>query len=133
MHLGAGMDQRLIDLYDDYTHSRIDRRQFLDRLAALAGSVAAGLALVPSIAADPVAAAIVPPDDARLATDYATYPGPDGKDIRAYRAAPKGAAGALPGVVVIHENRGLNAHIEDVARRAALAGFVALAPDLLSP
>jgi carboxymethylenebutenolidase len=126
------MDQRIIDLYDDYTHSRIDRRLFLDRLAALAGGTAAAAALLPLLRADRAAAAIVPADDARLETGYVTYPAPGG-EIRAYRAAPKDAAGPLPGIVVIHENRGLNPHIEDVTRRAALEGFVALAPDALSP
>ena len=127
------MDQRIIDLYDDYTHSRVDRRVFLDRLAALTGSVAAGMALVRTIAADPAAAAMVPADDARIETGYVTYPGGSGGEIRAYRAAPREATGDLPSVMVLHENRGLNAHIEDVARRAALEGFIALAPDLLSP
>jgi carboxymethylenebutenolidase len=125
------MDQRVIDLYDDYTHSRLDRRQFLDRLATLTGSVAAGMALVKQIEANPAAAAMIPADDSRLDAGRVTYPGSTG-EVRAYRAAPKGASGPLGSVMVIHENRGLNAHIEDVARRAAAAGFVALAPDLLS-
>ncbi|MFO1036481.1 MAG: dienelactone hydrolase family protein [Geminicoccaceae bacterium] len=125
------MDQRLIALYDDYTHARIDRRIFLDGLTKIAGTTAAGLALVQTIAADPAAAALVPADDPDLDTSEVTY-GYEDKQIRAYRAAPKDASGPLPGIVVIHENRGLNAHIEDVARRAAKAGFVALAPDVLS-
>jgi carboxymethylenebutenolidase len=125
------MDQRIIDLYDDYTHSRLDRRQFLDRLTALTGSLAASLALARQIEANPAAAAMIPADDPRLDAGRVTYPGGTG-EVRACRAAPKGASGPLGSVLVIHENRGLNAHIEDVARRAAAAGFVALAPDLLS-
>ena len=126
------MDQKIIDLYDAYTHSRIDRRTFMDRLAGLAGGTAAAAALLPLLKADKAAAAIVPADDERLETDYVAYPAPSG-EVRAFRAKPRDAAGPLPGVLVIHENRGLNPHIEDVARRAALAGFVALAPDALSP
>lgn len=125
------MDQKLIDLYDDFTHSRIDRRAFMERLVTLTGSAAAGLALIRTIAANPAAAAIVAENDPRLETGKVSYPGPKGAII-AYRAVLKGG-GRRPGVVVIHENRGLNRHIEDVARRFALAGFVALAVDGLSP
>jgi len=125
------MDQRLIALYDAYAHDRIDRRTFLARLAGLTGSVAAGLALIRLIRADPAAAALVAPDDARLETTEIGFAGPGG-ELRGLLAKPKGA-GDLPAVVVIHENRGLNPHIEDVARRAALEGFLALAPDFLSP
>lgn len=125
------MDQRLITLYDAFTHDRIDRRTFLDRLAALTGSVAAGMAMIRLIRADPAAAAMVAPDDSRLETRRITYEA-SGGDMSSYVAAPRDAS-QLPAVVVIHENRGLNPHIEDVARRVALEGFVALAPDFLSP
>jgi carboxymethylenebutenolidase len=125
------MDQRIIDLYDEYTHAPLDRRVFLARLAQLTGSTAAALALVPLLEANQARAAIVPPEDQRLDTSRVTYPGATG-DIKAYVAYPKGA-GKLLAVIVIHENRGLNPHIEDVARRMALEGFLALAPDLLSP
>ncbi len=125
------MDQRIIDLYDEYTHAPLDRRVFLIRLAQLAGGVAAAAALVPLLEAGAAQAAIVAPEDARLATERITYPGATGA-VRAYTARPKDAA-KLPGVIVIHENRGLTAHIEDVTRRIALEGFFALAPDLLSP
>jgi carboxymethylenebutenolidase len=101
------------------------------RLAQLTGSTAAAIALVPLLEANQARAAQVSPDDPRLETGRATYAGATG-DIKAYTARPKGA-GKLPAVIVIHENRGLNPHIEDVTRRIALEGFLVLAPDLLSP
>ena len=124
------MDQRIIDLYDEYTHAPLKRRVFLDRLAAMAGGTAAAALLLPLLEHRAVAA-IVAADDARVSAASVTYPGQTG-DVKGYLAKP--AAGGRNGaVVVIHENRGLNAHIEDVARRVAVAGFLALAPDLLSP
>jgi len=125
------MDQKIIDLYDEYTHKPLDRRVFLERLATLTGSMAAALALAPRLEANQARPAIIPPDDPRLTTSKITFPGRSG-DIKAYLARPKGTT-KLPAVIVIHENRGLNAHIEDVARRVALAGFLAMAPDMLSP
>ncbi len=125
------MDQRIIELYDEYTHAPLDRRVFLARLARLTGSAAAALSLVPLIESNYARAATVPIDDRRLDTGRTTYLGATG-EIKTYMARPKGAA-KLPAVIVIHENRGLNAHIEDVTRRVALEGFFALAPDLLSP
>jgi carboxymethylenebutenolidase len=124
------MDQRIIDLYDDYTHRHLDRRLFLQRAARLAGGTAAAAALLPLLQANYAAAQQVPADDPRLQAGRTDFPGPTGP-VKGYLARPTGEA-KLPGVIVIHENRGLNPHIEDVARRAALAGFVALAPDLLS-
>ncbi len=125
------MDQRIIDLYDRYTHETLDRRDFLTRLAELTGSVAAALALVPLLEANQARAAMIAADDGRLETSRPSYSGATG-EVKAYLARPRGGA-RLPGVVVIHENRGLNPHIEDVARRIALEGFLALAPDFLSP
>jgi carboxymethylenebutenolidase len=125
------MDQKIIDLYDEYTHAPLDRRVFLARLAQLTGSTAAAIALVPLLEANQARAALVSPEDQRLETGRTTYAGATG-DIKAYIARPKGAA-KLPAVIVIHENRGLNPHIEDVTRRIALEGFLVLAPDLLSP
>ncbi len=125
------MDQKIIELYDEYTHAPLERRVFLARLARLTGSAAAALAVVPFLESNYARAAIVPADDPRLDTGRVTYPGATG-EIKAYMVRPKGAA-KLPAVVVIHENRGLNPHIEDVTRRVALEGFLALAPDLLSP
>lgn len=125
------MDQKIIDLYDEYTHTPLERRVFLARLAGLTGSAAAALTLVPLIESNYARAATVPTDDRRLDIGRTTYLGATG-EIKAYMVRPKGAA-KLPAVIVIHENRGLNAHIEDVTRRVALEGFFALAPDLLSP
>ncbi len=124
-------DQRIIDLYDDFTHGGISRRTFLDRLSALAGSSAAALALLPLLQNDYARAAIVPANDARLAIDKVSYPAP-GTTMTGYLARLKDTA-KRPAVVVVHENRGLNPHIEDIARRLALAGFLALAVDLLAP
>jgi carboxymethylenebutenolidase len=126
------MRQEIIRLYDDYTHERLDRRVFMDRLAALAGGTAAATALLPILQNNYAKAAMVAEDDARLTTEQISFPGSSG-DIQGYLARPAEAGGKLPAVLVIHENRGLNPHIEDVARRVALEGFVALAPDFLSP
>jgi carboxymethylenebutenolidase len=126
------MRQEIIDLYDDYTHERIGRRVFMDRLAMLAGGTAAASAVLPLLRNNYAKAAIVAPDDSRITAEEVTFPGAGG-DMTGYLVRPADASGALPGVVVIHENRGLNPHIEDVARRVALEGFVALAPDFLSP
>jgi carboxymethylenebutenolidase len=126
------MRQDIIALYDEYTHERLDRRVFMDQLAKLAGGTTAAAALVPILKANYASAAIVPADDARLTIEEVSFPGAGG-DVQGYLARPADASGPLPGVVVIHENRGLNPHIEDVARRVALEGFVALAPDFLSP
>jgi carboxymethylenebutenolidase len=126
------MRQEIIDLYDDYTHERIGRRVFMDRLTVLAGGTAAASAVLPMLKNNYAKAAIVAPDDDRITAEEVTFPGADG-DVTGYLVRPADASGALPGVVVIHENRGLNPHIEDVARRVALEGFVALAPDFLSP
>jgi carboxymethylenebutenolidase len=125
------MDQRVIDLYSEYTHELLDRREFLKRLSVLAGGTAAALALLPLLENGHAGAQIVAKDDFRLITEQMTYPGATG-DVRAYLARPK-TDGKLPGVVVIHENRGLNPHIEDVTRRVALEGFLAIAPDALTP
>lgn len=126
------MDPRIIRLYDEYTHKPLERRVFLERLVILAGSAAAASALLPLLENNYAQAAIVEPADARLETSRITYKGAAG-DVRAYLATPKGGAVKRAGVIVVHENRGLNPHIEDVARRVALEGFTALAPDLLSP
>ncbi len=126
------MRQEIIKLYDEYTHERVDRRVFMDRLAALAGGTAAAAALLPVLQCNYAQAAIVPADDARLQIERVTFQGATG-EVQGYLVRPADAPGPLPGVIVIHENRGLNPHIEDVARRAALDGFVALAPDFLSP
>jgi len=125
------MEQRFIDLFDEFTHGGMDRRDFMARLASAAGGMSAAFALLPRLENDYRKTAVVASDDERVQSAHVTYPGASG-DVRAYLATPS-AAGRHPAVIVIHENRGLNPHIEDVARRAAVAGFWALAPDALSP
>ena len=124
--------QDMINAYDEYTHLTLDRRGFMEKLAKLAGSGAAAAAIAPMLAASSAQAAMVEEADARLEISDVTYPG-QGGDVKGYLVLPKERTGKLPGVVVIHENRGLNAHIKDVARRMALEGFAALAVDFLSP
>lgn len=123
--------QAMIDAYDEYTHLTLDRRGFMAKLTRLAGSATAAAAIAPLIGASKASAQIVDPQDERLTTVWANFPAA-GAEMKAYVARPKDAEGPLPGVLVIHENRGLNAHIQDVARRLALEGFVAVAPDFLS-
>lgn len=125
------MDQNIIDLYDEFIHGDMSRRRFLDRLAVIAGSTAAALALLPVLENDYALAQTIPETDARLITARIEYEAVGGK-VAGYLARPKGGQ-KLPAVIVIHENRGLNPHIEDVARRLGVEGFLALAPDLLSP
>jgi len=125
------MSPKIHDLYEEYAHGAMDRRQFLGKLAMLAGGTAAAAALLPALESGRAVAQAVPKDDPRLETGYIKYPGANG-EVRAYSARPKGGA-KLAGVIVIHENRGLNPHTEDIARRAALEGFMAIAPDALSP
>jgi len=125
------MDQKTIDLYNEYLHELIDRREFLKKLSVLVGGTTAAYALLPLLENNYANAEVVPKNDPRLYTEYIKYPGATG-DVRAHLARPKGDK-KLPGVVVIHENRGLVPHIEDVTRRVALEGFLAMAPDALSP
>lgn len=128
----ARITQAMIDAYDEYTHLTLDRRKFMDKLTRLAGSGAAAAAIVPLLAANGANAAVITEDDARLIAEDITYPAAQG-EMKAYLARPAGDDRKLGAVIVIHENRGLNGHIRDVARRIALEGFVALAPDFLSP
>ena len=127
-------DQGLLNLFDEYVHGHIDRRGFLDRASryAVGGMTAAMLleALNPQFAS----AQQVPKDDARLKAEYAEYDSPQGTGrMRGYLVRPAKATGKLPAVLVVHENRGLNPHIEDIARRLALDNFMAFAPDALFP
>jgi len=124
------MDQRIIRLYDEFTHGGMSRRDFLDRLAKLAGSTAAAAAVLPLLANDYAKAAIVAANDPRLASERVSFESSKSK-INGYLARPK-EKGPRPAVLVIHENRGLNPHLEDVARRLAAEGFLAYAVDLLS-
>jgi carboxymethylenebutenolidase len=127
------VDRRIIDLYNEYVHTSLPRRAFLDRLAKIAGGTAAALAVLPFIEPNYVQARQTEPDDKRLKCERIQFNGPNGP-VRAYTARPAKIKRdvKIPGVLVIHENRGLNEHIEDVARRTALAGYVAIAPDGLS-
>ena len=125
------IDQRVFDLYDEYCHGRMDRRDFLARAAAVTvGGLAMAQALLPRYAQ----AQMISFTDPRIKGSYVTYPSPGGTSgtMRGYLVQPTGA-GPFPTVLVIHENRGLNPYIEDVARRAAAEGFLALAPDGLFP
>lgn len=124
--------QAMIDAYDEYTHLTLDRRGFMEKLTKLAGTGAAAAAIAPLLSANQARAAVVADDDKRLKAEDITYPGGQG-EMKGYLVRPADQTGKLPGVIVIHENRGLNPHIRDVARRLALEGFVALAPDFLSP
>ena len=124
--------QAMINAYDEYTHLTLDRRDFMRKLTGLTGSAASAAAIAPLLAANKAKAEMIAADDARLKSEDVTFPGATG-EIKAYKVRPANAAGKLPAVVVIHENRGLNPHIKDVARRIALEGFEALAPDYLSP
>ena len=122
------MDQRIIALYDEYTHKPLSRKEFLTRLTQLTGSTAAAMAVLPLIEVNQTHAGVTPSDD--LFTEHISYPGING-DMQAYVARPKEDK-KYSTVIVIHENRGLNAHIEDVTRRAATAGYLAIAPNALA-
>ena len=122
--------QEMINLYDEYTHITLDRRAYLARMTALLGSTAAATAVTSLIEADKTSAQIVQPNDPRVKAERVTYPGEDG-EMAGYLAMPANATGKLPAVIVVHENRGLVPHIQDVTRRMALEGFLALGPDLL--
>jgi len=126
--------QEVFDLYDDYAHNRVNRRLFLDKLSTYAvGGLTVG-SLLSFISPDYVKKIQIKQDDPRLNSEFITYESPKGGGtIKGLLSKPTDAKGKLPGIVVVHENRGLNPHIEDVARRAALAGFISLAPDALTP
>jgi carboxymethylenebutenolidase len=124
------MDQRVVQLFDEYTHGGMNRRTFLDRLATLAGGAAAATALLPLLENNYAQAQVIPEDDPRITTQTVSIAGIEG--LTGYMAKPKRGE-RWPAVIVIHENRGLNPHIKDVARRVGTEGFLALAPDYLSP
>jgi carboxymethylenebutenolidase len=128
------IDPRIYDLYDEYCHGRIDRREFLVRAAAIPVLGAAGLAMAQALLPRYAEAQTISFTDERIKARYVDYPSPEGLsgEMRGYLVAPTGD-GPFPAVLVIHENRGLNPYIEDVARRFAVDGFLALAPDGLSP
>ena len=126
------MDQKIINLFDEYTHKPLKREEFLNRLVKMTGSTAAAMAVLPLLEVNYAKAQTVLPDDKRLKSEYVTYPAEGEGNMRLYvvRPAKKKKYAA---VMVIHENRGLNPHIEDVTRRMALEGFLAFAPDALAP
>jgi carboxymethylenebutenolidase len=127
-------DQELLNLFDEYVHGGIDRRGFLDRAAKYAAGGVTTAMLLDALNPQFAAAQQVPNDDARLKAEYVEYPSPQGYGkMRGYLVRPAKAAGKLPGVLVVHENRGLNPHIEDIARRLALDNFMTFAPDALFP
>ncbi len=126
--------QEVFDLYDDYAHSRVDRRDFMQRLSLYAVGGLTVSSLMSFLMPDYKGNIQIRADDARLKSEFINYPSPKGGGtIKALLSKPADAKGKLGGILVVHENRGLNPYIEDVARRAALAGFVTLAPDALSP
>jgi carboxymethylenebutenolidase len=125
-------DQELLGLFDAYVHGAIDRRTFLDRAAKFAVGGVTAMMLLDQLSPNFAAAQVVKPEDKRLTAKRVDFDSPKGNGkARGYLVAPAEAKGKLPGILVIHENRGLNPHIEDIARRLALDGFVALAPDAL--
>jgi len=133
-HVASDFPPDVLRLYDGYVHGMISRRDFLDRAAKFAVGGFTAAAMLESLSPNYALAQQVAQDDARIRTEYLTYSSPQGSGtMRGYFARPANAAGKLPGVVVIHENRGLNPHIEDVARRLAVENFVAFAPDALTP
>ena len=127
-------DQELLNLFDQYVHGSIDRRGFLDRATKFAvGGVTASM-LLEALSPNFAAAQQIAKDDKRIRTEYLEYPSPAGSGKqRGYLVRPASAAGKLPAILVVHENRGLNPHIEDIARRLALDNFMAFAPDALTP
>ncbi|HKJ07503.1 MAG TPA: YghX family hydrolase [Gammaproteobacteria bacterium] len=126
-------DQRLLDLYDRYAHDVISRREFLEKAGRYAVGGLTAASLLDMLSPQYAFATQVPPDDQHIKAQFIDYESPKGYDkVHAYLVRPAGATAKLPGVVVVHENRGLNPYIEDVARRLAVAGFMALAPDGLT-
>ena len=130
----SDFDQELLDLYDDYAHGRIDRRGFVRGAAKFAVGGLTAEALLLSLSPNYAWAQQVAKDDSRIETEYVEYASPQGSGtMRGYQARPAGSRNKLSAVLVIHENRGLNPYIEDVTRRLAVAGFLALGPDALTP
>jgi carboxymethylenebutenolidase len=128
------LKQEVFDLYDDYAHNRLDRREFAQKLSAYAVGGITVASLMSFLMPDYKGAIQVKADDPRIKSDYVTYQSPKGGgSTKALLSKPADAQKPLGGIIVVHENRGLNPHIEDVGRRAALAGFISIAPDALTP
>lgn len=126
--------QEVFDLYDDYAHNRVNRREFVQKLSTYAVGGITVASLMSFLMPDYKGAIKIKADDSRLKSEYVNYPSPKGGGtIKALLSMPVDSKKKLGGIVVVHENRGLNPHIEDVARRAALAGFISIAPDALTP
>jgi carboxymethylenebutenolidase len=131
---GPQLPAELVQIYNVYIHGGMTRREFFDATKRFAVGGLTAAAIVEALMPNYALGQQVPKDDKRLKTEYATVPSPQGNgNIKGYLVRPANATGKLPAVLVVHENRGLNPHIEDVTRRAALEGFLAIAPDLLSP
>lgn len=128
------LKREVLDLFDAYVHGKINRRGFLDSCGAHVGSAALATGILAALTPDFARAQVIKPEDARITVEWADVPSPQGNGhIRTYVARPAGSAGKkLPVIVVVHENRGLNPHIEDIARRLAVDGFIAIAPDALT-
>jgi carboxymethylenebutenolidase len=127
-------DQELLILFDAYVHGTLDRRGFLERAQKFAVGGVTAVGLLAALSPDFVMGQVVPKDDARIRTEVLEFASPNGYGkVKGYLARPAAATGKLPTVLVVHENRGLNPHIEDIARRLALDGYLAFAPDALSP
>src|SRR5262245_16387637 len=125
--------QEILDIFHLYVHGDIDRRGFIDRAAKFVGAVSAA-AMLEELTPNFAWAQQVPKDDPKIKAEYTSYPSPQGNTTtKGYLVRPASASGKLPGILVIHENRGLNPYIEDVARRFAVAGYMAFAPDALAP
>lgn len=128
------ISQDVFDLYDDYAHNKLDRRQFIEKLSLYAIGGLTISSLLSFVMPNYIDSILVKPDDARLQSDYITYQSPKGGgSIRGLLSKPAKTIKKLPGIIVVHENRGLNPYIEDVGRRAAIEGFISLAPDALTP
>lgn len=128
------ISQEIFDLYDDYAHNKIERRQFIEKLSVFAVGTLTLPSLLSFITPDYVNTTIIKPDDPRIVSNYITYESPKGGGkIKGLLSKPSKSNKKLPGVIVVHENRGLNPYIEDVGRRTAVEGFISLAPDALTP
>lgn len=128
------ISQEVYDLYDDYAHNKIDRRNFLEKLSIYAVGGITVSSLMSTMLPDYETTRTIKADDERLSSEYITYNSPKGGgEIKGLFSVPEGKDGKLPAIVVVHENRGLNPYIEDVGRRCAVAGFMSLAPDALTP
>ena len=134
MKTAQDFDQELLILFDAYVHGVIDRRKFLERAQKFAVGGLTAVGLLASLSPNFAAAQVVPKDDKRITTEMLDYASPNGYgNMKGYLARPANTTGRLPGILVVHENRGLNPHIEDIARRLALDGYMAFAPDALTP